>query len=115
MVLQMMQMLDQEIAPPLSRAKQRLHFGKSSRFDLPPLPDDLRADETGADDLMAAGYDLPPGADSAARVTPASGAEPARHRSRSSLDDVFHHLVHVSEQHDRVVVGHDHPAVMGRR
>src|ERR1700733_11507139 len=29
-------------------------------------------------------------------------------------DDVFHHLVHVAEQHDGVVVGHDHAAVMRR-
>src|SRR5215475_95184 len=43
-----------------------------------------------------------------------AGTEPARHRSRLSLDDVLHHLVHVSEQHDRVIVGHHHPPVMGR-
>src|SRR5215475_10808791 len=42
------------------------------------------------------------------------GIRPARHRSRPSLDDVFHHLVHIAEQHDRVVVRHDHAAVMGR-
>src|ERR1700760_1099918 len=37
---------------------------------------------------------------------------PGRALSRS--DDVFHHLVHVAEQHDGVVVRHDHAAVMRR-
>src|SRR5882757_590211 len=39
---------------------------------------------------------------------------PARHCSLRSSDDVFHHFVHVAEQHDGVVVGHHHAAVMGR-
>jgi hypothetical protein len=30
-----MQVLDQQIAPPLALAEQRLHFGESRRVDLP--------------------------------------------------------------------------------
>ena len=37
MVLQQMQVLDQEIAPPLTIAEQRLHLGESRWIDLPAL------------------------------------------------------------------------------
>src|SRR6516165_5638799 len=37
MVLQQMQVLDQQVAPPFAVAEQRLHFGERSRVDLPPF------------------------------------------------------------------------------
>src|SRR5712691_5558428 len=37
MVLQQMQVLDQQIAPPFAVAQQRLHLGEGRRIDLPPL------------------------------------------------------------------------------
>src|SRR3981081_2953919 len=39
---------------------------------------------------------------------------PAKRCSQQSSNDVFHHLVHVAEQHDGVVIRHDHAAVMRR-
>jgi hypothetical protein len=37
MVLQQMQVLDQQVTPPVAVAEQRLHFGKSGGIDLPAL------------------------------------------------------------------------------
>src|SRR5215469_12369937 len=37
MVLQQMHMLDQQVAAPLSVAKQRMHLGQGARVDLPAL------------------------------------------------------------------------------
>ncbi len=37
MVLQQMQVLDQQVAPPLAVAEQRLHFVQRRRIDLPAL------------------------------------------------------------------------------
>src|SRR2546421_9304313 len=37
MVLQQMQMLDQQVAPPFALTQQSLHFGESGGFDLPSL------------------------------------------------------------------------------
>ena len=37
MVLQQVQMLDQQVAPPLALPEQRLHLGQRRRIDLPPL------------------------------------------------------------------------------
>ena len=37
MVLQQMQMLDQQVAPPLAVAEQGLHLGERRRIDLPAL------------------------------------------------------------------------------
>src|SRR6266567_4768319 len=39
---------------------------------------------------------------------------PAKRCSQQSSNDVSHHLVHVAEQHDGVVIRHDHAAVMRR-